>query len=177
MYVALLLSGTFVYKFKTGFSRQNLVLIFVCLVFLNFHSSKKKLKSVGRKIFLKRTQYKNKKRLPLLDQLTHFRLMFHLCRNQVVGFYWQNVWKTHVEEWNFKGALSGLRKFLAIESPLKMMKNAFHFTLKSLFVLKIFKFLSWLLWTCIKTAWLEIYDVTTWLTNNCNAHITQYLKK
>ena len=21
------------------------------------------------------------------------------------------------------------------------------------------------------------YDVTTWLTNNCDAHITQYLKK
>ena len=37
----------------------------------------------------------------------------------------------------FKGALSGLRQFLATESPLKMMKNAFYFTLKSLFVLKI----------------------------------------
>ena len=33
--------------------------------------------------------------------------------------------------------LSGLRKFLATESPLKMMKNAFYFTLKALFVLKI----------------------------------------
>ena len=41
-----------------------------------------------------------------------------------------------------KGALSGLRQFLATESPLKMMKNAFYFTLKALFVLKIFKFLS-----------------------------------
>ena len=38
-----------------------------------------------------------------------------------------------------KGALSGLRKFLANESPLKMMKNIFHFTLKTLFFLKIFK--------------------------------------
>ena len=28
------------------------------------------------------------------------------------------------------------------ESPLKMMKNAFHFILKALFVLKIFEFLS-----------------------------------
>ena len=28
------------------------------------------------------------------------------------------------------------------ESPLKMMKNAFYFILKSLFVLKVFKFLS-----------------------------------
>ena len=29
------------------------------------------------------------------------------------------------------------------ESPLKMMKNAFYFILKALFVLEIFKFLSW----------------------------------
>ena len=43
-----------------------------------------------------------------------------------------------------KGALYGLRQFLATEGPLKMMKNVFHFTLKALFVLKIFKFLSWL---------------------------------
>ena len=43
---------------------------------------------------------------------------------------------------NFKDALSGLRQFLATESPLKMMKNAFYFTLKALFGLKIFKFLS-----------------------------------
>ena len=27
-----------------------------------------------------------------------------------------------------KGALEGLRQFLATESPLKMMKNAFYFT-------------------------------------------------
>ena len=31
-----------------------------------------------------------------------------------------------------------------IESPLKMMKNAFYFTLKAPFVHKIFKFLPWL---------------------------------
>ena len=37
-----------------------------------------------------------------------------------------------------KGALSGLRQFLAPESPLKLMKNAFHFTLKAIFILKIF---------------------------------------
>ena len=27
--------------------------------------------------------------------------MFDLCRNQVVGFYYQNVWKTAMEEWHF----------------------------------------------------------------------------
>ena len=31
--------------------------------------------------------------------------------------------------------LSGLRQFLTLESPLKMMKNAFYFMLKALFVL------------------------------------------
>ena len=42
-----------------------------------------------------------------------------------------------------KGALQGLRQFLITENPLKMiLKNAFYFTLKALFVLKIFKFLS-----------------------------------
>ena len=41
-----------------------------------------------------------------------------------------------------KGELSGLRQFLATVSPLKMMKNAFYFTSKALFVLKIFKYLS-----------------------------------
>ena len=38
-----------------------------------------------------------------------------------------------------KGAFLGLRQFLATESPLKMMKNAFYFTSKALFILKIFK--------------------------------------
>ena len=41
-----------------------------------------------------------------------------------------------------KGAVSGLGQFLATENPLKMMKHTFYLTLKALFVLKIFKFLS-----------------------------------
>ena len=40
-----------------------------------------------------------------------------------------------------KDLLSGLRRFLAAESPLKMLKNYFYFMLKALFVLKIFNFL------------------------------------
>ena len=42
---------------------------------------------------------------------------------------------------NIKDTLYGLRQFLPTESPL-MMKNAFHFILEAVFVLKIFKFLS-----------------------------------
>ena len=40
-------------------------------------------------------------------------------------------------------ALPGLRQFLATESPLKMMENNYC-TYKPFFVLKIFKFSSWL---------------------------------
>ena len=82
-----------------------------------------------------------------------------------------------------KGALSGLKQSLSTKSPLKMMENAFHFTLTTLFVLKMFKFLSWLFRHVEK--WLDskdkvnfkIYDITTWLTNNWNTQIDQYFKK
>ena len=55
-----------------------------------------------------------------------------------------NIWHTKTTWYFFKGALTGLRQFWAIATPLKMMKNAFYFTSKALFVLTIFKFLSWL---------------------------------
>ena len=42
----------------------------------------------------------------------------------------------------FKGPHSGLRQFLIIESPLKMMENPFYFMLKALFFVEIFIFLS-----------------------------------
>ena len=60
------------------------------------------------------------------------------------------------------------------------MKNAFYFILKALFVLRIFKFLSWLFGHVGKTAWLERQDefqnsdVTTCSTNNYN---TQYISQ
>ena len=63
------------------------------------------------------------------------------------------------------------------------MKNAFYFILKALFILKLFKFLSWLFGHVEKTAWLKykvnfkIYDATNWLTNNYNTHTAQYLTK
>ena len=42
-------------------------------------------------------------------------------------------------------SLIDIKRFLTSESTLKKMKNYFYFTLKTLFVLKIFKFLSSLL--------------------------------
>ena len=77
----------------------------------------------------------------------------------------------------FKGALSGLRQFLANKSPLKMMKNAFYFTSKAIFILKILKFLLWIFGHVSKQFDQEdmvnfkFYDVTAWLINNCNTHI------
>ena len=44
--------------------------------------------------------------------------------------------------WLIKGALSGLRQLLATENPFKNDENAFYFTLKAHFVLKLLKFLS-----------------------------------
>ena len=41
------------------------------------------------------------------------------------------------------------------ESPLKVMKNAFYFILTTLFIFKIFEFLSWISGHIEKTAWLE----------------------
>ena len=82
-----------------------------------------------------------------------------------------------------KGALSGLRQCLATASPLKTMKNAFYFTLKVFFAVKIFTFLTWLFGYVEKRfdqkdkANVKVFDVTNWLTNNCNTDITQYFKK
>ena len=65
-----------------------------------------------------------------------------------------------------------------------MMKNAFYFTSKALFVLKIFKFLSLLFGYVAKRQDkikdkinFKFCDVTAWLTNDLNTHIAQYLKK
>ena len=91
-----------------------------------------------------------------------------------------------------KGVLLGLRHFLAIESPLKMMKNAFYFTSKALFVVKIFRFLSRLFGHVAKRlhynvkVTFKLYDITAWLTNNCypiyrevkeKTHVTQYIER
>ena len=77
--------------------------------------------------------------------------------------------------------LSGLRQFLAIQSSLEMMKNAFYLTLKALFILNVFSFLP-LLFAHVEQRFDEkinfkIYDVINWITDNYNIHIGQYLRK
>ena len=53
---------------------------------------------------------------------------------QINFLYWQNVHIWRLIE--VKGALSGLRQFLATERLLKMTKNAFYFTSKEKFVVR-----------------------------------------
>ena len=71
----------------------------------------------------------------------------------------------------------------SIKCPLKIMKNAFCFTLKALFAIKIFKFLSSLFDQEEKQlvlkdkVFFKVYDVKIWLTNNCNKHIDLNLEK
>ena len=70
---------------------------------------------------------------------------------------------------------------MASESLLKNMKNAFYFTLKALFILKVFKYLSWLFGHVGKRLHkkdqvnFKIIDVRTWFTNIYNTHIYQYV--
>ena len=73
-------------------------------------------------------------------------------------------------------ALSGLRQFLATENLLKMMKNAFYFTLKPLFIFWIFGHGKERL-NKKAQADFKIYDVTNGISNSCNTHIARYLKK
>ena len=59
--------------------------------------------------------------------------------------------KTHLVSLLLKSDSHLPKNFVFIcfnESPLKIMKNAFHSILKALFVFKIIKFLSWLFLSC-----------------------------
>ena len=82
-----------------------------------------------------------------------------------------------------KDPLSGLGQFLTIEYSLKMIKNAFYFILKAIFILEIFTSFSWIFGYGKKRldkkamVIFKIYDVTDWTKNNHKTYITQYLKK
>ena len=62
------------------------------------------------------------------------------------------------------------------------MKNAFYFTSKAIFVLKVFKFLSWLSGHVAKRSDkkdkvnFKFYDVTAWLPNNRNNILLNILR-
>ena len=97
------------------------------------------------------------------------------------------IWASEVELFIFRIFLLFLtldshlpRKlcFCLIESPLTS-----YFIIKTIFVLKIFKFLSKLFGHVEKAADqkdkvnFKIHDVRAYLTNSCNTYIAQYLMK
>ena len=62
-------------------------------------------------------------------------------------FLFASLKDQEIQKEAFKGRLSPFKKSCFIcfnENPLKMMKNTFYFILKALFVVKILKYLSWL---------------------------------
>ena len=80
----------------------------------------------------------------------------------------------------FKGALLGLRQFVATVSTLKMMKMPL-ISPKNLFLfLRFLNFcLDFLVMQkndLIRKVYFKIYDVKAWETS-CNTNIVQYLKK
>ena len=66
---------------------------------------------------------------------------------------------------SIKGALSGLRQFSVNKNPLNMMKNAFYFTSKALFVLKMFKFVSGLFSHVGKRLIRKIMRISNFITS------------
>ena len=79
-----------------------------------------------------------------------FRILFHkISVDPILNFLSLTCLKSDSH-------LSKKKSYICFtESPLKIMKNAFHLILKALFVLKIFKFLSWLFGHVRKRVWLE----------------------
>ena len=82
----------------------------------------------------------------------------------------------------FRFGLSPSKKFVFIhfnESPLKLMKIAFYFMLKALFVFGIFPLLSWRFGSVEKRlnkkviVIFNLFDITDWKRNNSNTRVAQ----
>ena len=84
------------------------------------------------------------------DSYLRFKKVYHMGFKKVLKrdsqkvLIWDLKLSSHLR---VKGPLSGLRQFLTIQSPLKIMKNIFYFMLNcSLFVLETSTFLSCIFW-------------------------------
>ena len=64
-----------------------------------------------------------------------------LKNNLLINEMGNGIYKREVNVISFKDPLSDLKKILATENPLKLIKNALDFTLIAFFVLKISEFL------------------------------------
>ena len=84
---------------------------------------------------------KSNKKLIGTRLILSFSYIKHITKHVFILFEGQKRYRKCRSK-SIKGALSGLRQFLATERPLRKMKNAFYFTSNVLFVLKLFKLFS-----------------------------------
>ena len=123
-----------------------------CILTLDERSFTKLLEYVNRSIFASNFS-------PL------FSLHWHKFPRHATSLLWRSMtgtWgpirtrKCGSTNWLIKVGLSPTKKnFFIYDGPSKKMKNDFYFILKTLSVLKIFKFLYWLFGHVEKTGWLE----------------------
>ena len=115
------------------------------------------LKNVSKFTVIRRCSVKRKDVRQNFAKFTEKHIFQSLFFNKVAGWkpetFRSSHWRCSVKQGALKGALFGLRQYLVNESPLKILKNPFYFTLKALFVLKIYFLISILtFWSCKETA-------------------------
>ena len=72
-----------------------------------------------------------------------FKNDFPLFQTKITDKVILTVFDSRLPKMTLKAHSPVSENLLAIESHSKLMKNAFHFTSKTLFVLSTFKFVSW----------------------------------
>ena len=86
---------------------------------------------------MRRCFVKRKDVLKNFAKFTEKNIFQSLFFNKVAGWkratFRSSHWRCSVKQGALKGAVFGLRQYLVNESPLKILKNAFYFTLKSSF--------------------------------------------
>ena len=99
--------------------------------------------------------------LGFLGQKGTQNLFLGFVTNRCIEFISFYAWSYHSKGWKLDKIVLKLnfhlqkKMFWFNKSFLKMLKNAFYFILKALFILNIFNFLFWLFGHVEKTAWLE----------------------
>ena len=102
-------------------------------------------------------------------------LVTECCLNITSNFFTGTVQRVWL--WGFQRCTLRSETIFSYWKPFKNDEKCFYFTSKALFILKVSKSLFWLFGHVAK--WLDkkdkvnfkFYDITAWLTNNCNTHI------
>ena len=129
----------FLKKLKSHLMKKRLQHILLSVSFVKFLGTTLLLKT-SRELFFKKWR-------------TNFLIIIKRCGKVNSSFKKRNHLRKLTA--NLKLDCNPQKNICFNDSPSKMMKNAFYFILKALFVLKIFKLLSWLFRYVEKMTWLE----------------------